>query len=252
MVNPLLDPNARIVIGHRGNRVRAPENTVEGLLEAMAVGADAVEFDVRTTRDGVPVLLHDPDLDRTTDHQGLLRTRDFAEVEGISVRLPGAAAPHGQQPRIPSLEQALDALRDAPLVIEIKEVEAVEPAERLIAKFNAQGRVVLGSGNDTVSERLYRSSLKTCASMRDAIGLIPLALLGLRPARPRFDVLSVTPRFHGAPIPVVRMAVAAQKVGVPTQAWTVNDPAVARRFWAGGVAAIVTDDPAAMVRARTQ
>ena len=44
----LLDPNARPVIGHRGNRAHAPENTLPSLLEAVALGADAVEFDVRS------------------------------------------------------------------------------------------------------------------------------------------------------------------------------------------------------------
>jgi glycerophosphoryl diester phosphodiesterase len=48
------------------------------------------------------------------------------------------------------------------------------------------------------------------------------------------------------------MAAAARKVGVATHVWTVNDPATAKRLWAGGVSGIVTDDPQAMIRARAQ
>jgi glycerophosphoryl diester phosphodiesterase len=48
------------------------------------------------------------------------------------------------------------------------------------------------------------------------------------------------------------MAVAARKIGIATQVWTVNDPTAARTLWSGGVAGIVTDDPAAILRAREQ
>jgi len=55
----LLDLHARPVIGHRGNRALSPENTLPSLLEAVSVGADALEFDVQVTRDGALVLMHD-------------------------------------------------------------------------------------------------------------------------------------------------------------------------------------------------
>src|SRR5512137_1702980 len=66
----LLDPLARPVIGHRGNRAFAPENTLESLLEAVALGADALEFDLRVSSDGQLVVFHDPTLERTTDGLG--------------------------------------------------------------------------------------------------------------------------------------------------------------------------------------
>jgi len=249
MANPLLDPHARIVIAHRGNRVAAPENTIEALRDAIALGADAVEFDVRVTRDGVPIVLHDPVLDRTTNARGLASELTFAETRALEVRSPGGDS-RFREARIPSLEQVLDSIGDVPAVIEVKEASAVEPTERLIRKFGAAGRVIVGSSDAEVSERLYRSELRACASMRDAVHFIPRALLGITPLPARFAVLSVTPRYHGAPIPVIRMAVAAHKLGIPTHVWTVNDPGEARRLWAGGVAGIVTDDPGAMIRAR--
>jgi glycerophosphoryl diester phosphodiesterase len=249
MTNPLLDPNARLVIAHRGNRVRAAENTIFALQEAVAVGADALEFDVRVTRDGIPVLMHDPNLDRTTNGHGLLESFSFADLRTLDA---GARAPHtaGVRLKIPSLEEVLDAFRDTPLVIEVKELGAVEATEQLVRRFGAQDRVVIGSADTPVSEQFYRTGLCTCASMRDAVRLIPIALAGLTPAKPSYQVLSVTRRYRGMPIPVVRMALAAKKVGIATQVWTVNDPVVARALWRGGVAGIVTDDPAAMLRAR--
>jgi glycerophosphoryl diester phosphodiesterase len=71
------------------------------------------------------------------------------------------------------------------------------------------------------------------------------------PGKPRYHVLSITPVFHGVPLPVLSMAAAARKAGIATQVWTVNDPRTAHAFWKGGVSAIVTDDPAAILRARS-
>jgi glycerophosphoryl diester phosphodiesterase len=249
VTNPLLDPNSRIVIAHRGNRARAPENTLESLRQAVALGADAIEFDVRVTRDGVPVIIHDPHVDRTTNGRGLVGSFTFKELRSFdaSARSPYATA--APLP-IPSLEEVLDAFRDTPLVIEVKEVAAVEATERMIRQFGAQNRVLIGSAEALVVERFYRSGLSTCASMRDATRLIPIALAGMKPATPHYHVLSITRRFRGFPIPVLRMAAAARKVGIATQVWTVNDPMVARTLWHGGVSGIVTDDPQAMLRAR--
>jgi glycerophosphoryl diester phosphodiesterase len=245
------DPDARIVVAHRGNRVGAAENTLESLTQAVELGADAIEFDVRVTRDGVPVILHDPDLDRTTNGHGRLNAYSFEEVRTLNaaVRAPGN---RDQRLQIPSLEEVLDRFRETPLVIEVKELAAADATESLIRRFGAQERVLLGSSVNAVTERFYRSGLRACASGLDASIMIPLAFLGISPGRRRYDVLSVTPTYYGLPIPVRRMAAAARKAGIPTQVWTVNDPVKARELWSAGVSGIVTDDPAAMIRARAQ
>lgn len=249
--NPLLDPDARLVIGHRGNRVAMPENTLESLTHAVELGADAVEFDVRVSRDGVPVVIHDADIDRTTNGSGRVSAYSFAELRAFDAgaRAPG---PRSSKVHIPSLDEVFDRLRTTPFVIEVKETAAVDATERVVRKFGALNRVLIGSPDTSVMERFYRSGLSSCASMRDAILLIPLALVGVAPLKPRYDVLSVTPRFHGVPIPVRRMASMARRVGIATQVWTVNDAEEARSLWRAGVAGIVTDDPAALLRARPQ
>lgn len=251
MSNPLLDPDARLVIGHRGNRAGAPENTIESLRQAVAMGADAIEFDVRMTRDRVPVVIHDPDIDRTTDGTGLVNTYTFEEIRSFDA---GArSSPRGTHPhRIPALEEVFDMVRDTPLVIEVKELAAVEATERMIHRFSARDRVLLGSPETAVMERFYGTGLASCASMRDAKRLIPRALAGLAPRSPRYQVLSITRWFRGFPIPVLRMAASARRVGIATQVWTVNDTGGARSLWKGGVAGIVTDDPLAMIRVRAE
>ena len=79
----LLDPLARPVIGHRGNRAHAPENTLESFLEAVALGADALEFDLRVSRDGQLVVFHDPTLERTTDGRGPVDQHSVAELKRL-------------------------------------------------------------------------------------------------------------------------------------------------------------------------
>ena len=248
MSNPLLDHRAHIVIAHRGNRVRAPENTIVSLREAVDLGVDAIEFDVRASRDGVPVVIHDATLDRTTNGRGAVAAftaRELADFDAAARRVESPA-------RIPTLEEVLDTFRETPLVVEVKELAVAEATERLIRRFGAAERVLIGSAVTAVMEWFYRSGLPSCASMRDATRFIPRAIAGLPPLRPTFHVLSVTRRFRGFPIPVARMASVASRIGIATQVWTVNDPARARTLWAGGVSGIVTDDPAAILRARAR
>ena len=80
MPNPLTDLGARLVIAHRGNAADAPENTIESFAQALALGADALELDVRVTRDAVPVVIHDPTLYRTTGQRDLVADMTAAQL----------------------------------------------------------------------------------------------------------------------------------------------------------------------------
>ena len=68
--HPLLSQDARPVVGHRGNSAHAPENTLESFDQAVALGVDALEFDIRLTADGEVVVHHDPTVARTTAGEG--------------------------------------------------------------------------------------------------------------------------------------------------------------------------------------
>jgi glycerophosphoryl diester phosphodiesterase len=249
VTNPLFDPDARLVVAHRGNSAHAPENTLEALRQAIELGADAVEFDVRVTRDGVPVLMHDARLERTTSGLGLLAEMNSADVRALDASR-GLAAWSGPRVAVPTLELVLDQCRETPLVIEVKEPRAVAATVDLLHRMGRQGSVVVASEDAETIQALSRSGLRTCASRLEAILLVPLALAGLTPHSPDYALLSITPRYRGWSIPVVRMAAAARRRGIPTHVWTVNDAAQALALWNGGVAGIVSDDPAAMLRAR--
>src|SRR3954454_23608769 len=93
------------VVGHRGAAMRAPENTLASFREAARLGAGWVELDVKLTQDGVPVVIHDETLNRTTDRQGAVRSMGFAELAEADAGSWFGPAYAGE--RVPRLEDAL-------------------------------------------------------------------------------------------------------------------------------------------------
>src|SRR4051794_33655517 len=121
----LLDPRARPVVGHRGNRAHAPENTLESLREAVALGVDAVEFDLRVSRDGELVVMHDETLGRTTDGVGPVALRTMAELKSLDAGARfttdgGHTFPwRGRGARVPTFDEVIESLpRDLPCIVE--------------------------------------------------------------------------------------------------------------------------------------
>ncbi|XP_066291624.1 glycerophosphodiester phosphodiesterase 1-like [Branchiostoma lanceolatum] len=95
------------VVGHRGASRQAPENTIAAFRTAKKNGADSVEFDLEYTKDGVPVLLHDDTVDRTTDGTGNIKDLTFAEVQQLDVTAKHPEASKFKGERIPTLEEVV-------------------------------------------------------------------------------------------------------------------------------------------------
>src|SRR5919204_389354 len=142
-MNPLLDATARPVVAHRGASAGAPENTADAFELAIRHGADALELDVRLSADGVPVVIHDATLDRTTDGQGPVSGRTAAELQRLDAgarftRDGGRTFPfRGQGSRIPTLADVLRAFPEVPLLVEIKEVGAQRAVREVLLAHSA-------------------------------------------------------------------------------------------------------------------
>lgn len=109
-------PTKPLVVAHRGASTEQPENTIEAFEAAIEAGADAVEFDVRLSADGVAVVMHDPDVSRTTDGVGLVPELTLTDIRQLKIPLPGGGAAG-----VPTLEEALECLAGRAAVdIEIK------------------------------------------------------------------------------------------------------------------------------------
>ncbi len=252
----LLDPSARLVIAHRGNSMHAPEDTLESLRQGVALGADGIEFDVHLSADGVPVLLHDATLERTTDGHGPVAQRTAAELRRLDAgyqftRDGGRTYPYrGRGMRIPTLDEVFESFPDVPCILEIKAPAATEPVMVTIDRHGAKDRVLIGSFSPEAHERLDGRGFHVTASRRDIERLFLRALVRLPAGAVAYQACSVPPHWKRLRLPVKRFARMLHRRGIPTHCWTVNDPSVARDLWDGGVNAILSDDPGPMLALR--
>ena len=119
-------------IAHRGYSAVAPENTLPALAAAVLGGATFVEFDVRTTADGVPVVIHDRTVDRTTSGTGHVRDLSLDEVRELDAGSWFSPAYAGA--RVPTLAETLDLLAagDHGLLLEIKPPATPEQVKAIL------------------------------------------------------------------------------------------------------------------------
>jgi glycerophosphoryl diester phosphodiesterase len=144
-------------IGHRGAAGHAPENTLLSIQKAIELGVDMVEVDVRRTRDGELVLLHDQRVNRTTNGRGRIGDLSFEEVRRLDAGLGEA---------IPSLREALDLVRGSvQLMIELKEPGIVPEVMDLIEDCHSSQEVILASFHHLalIEVRRLQSTARTLA-----------------------------------------------------------------------------------------
>src|SRR5262245_24924808 len=118
-----------LIIGHRGASAVAPENTTAAFEAAIQAGADGIEFDVRLSSDGVPVVIHD---------ETLLRTA------GIRRRVAELSTSQLNEFDVPTLAQVFDLFEsnDLILYLELKEVAVAEKCCRLVDEYGFKDRVI--------------------------------------------------------------------------------------------------------------
>ena len=229
-------------IAHRGASRIAPENTLAAFQKALEVGADGIEFDVRLSSDGVPVVIHDATVDRTTDGTGRVADLPLSELSQLDASTSFDAAFAGA--RIPTLAQVFEMLGELLLLnIELKEEgffgsSLEEAVVTLIQKHALERQVLVSSFNALALRRIQRISphLRT-------------ALLCAHPASPVLRIASLAlgrpsgalhPQSAGVDAKLVSWAHAR---GLRLHPWTVDDPADMRRLIHCGVDGIITNVP---------
>lgn len=247
-MNPLLDLDAKPVIAHRGASAYAPENTLPAFELAVKQGADAFELDVRLSRDGAPVVIHDATLDRTTNLKGPVRGHTLVELRQADAGRwfstdGGASHPfQGGSARIPTLAEVLWAFPTMPVMIEVKEPEVQEAVRRVLLEERATDRCVVASEHTGALE-LFRQAPFACgASGVEISGLYRSALLRRATRECRYRLLSVPLRWHGLPVPTRGFVRAARALGAPVHVWTVNDAPTMHALLDLRVDGIMTDD----------
>ncbi len=253
----LIDPNARPVIGHRGNRAHAPENTLESLQEAVALGVDAVEFDVQVSSDGVLLLMHDLTINRTTSGSGTVATQTLAALRAHDAGARFTADRGRTFPWrdrgvvIPTFDEVVEALPSTlPMIVELKTPAASAALQAGIIRHSLQKRVLVAGFDPASTQPLRGQGFALGASTPDVARLLLPSLLQRQIATPWYQALCIPPVHNGLPLPIAAIARAVRRASVVTHIWTVNAPAKARRLWEIGVQGIITDDPASILAVR--
>jgi glycerophosphoryl diester phosphodiesterase len=257
-MNVLSDPAARIVVGHRGAAAHFPENTAPSFDHAVALGVDAIEFDLRVSRDGVVVVIHDPTVDRTTNGTGAVADLTLAELKKLDpgakfTRDGGRTFPwRGRGLEILTFEEMLALYSSMPLLIEVKVAEAANGARLAAERAVSSARVLMDALDCDALAPFRGSPILTGACFDDVLAVLPRALIGLAPATLAYSAICIPRWYKGIPIPVRRIAKMGRGRGVPTHVWTVNEPDAARSLWSAGINGIISDDPETMLGVRSR
>jgi len=144
------------IIAHRGASAYALENSREALELAVRMGADRIEVDVRVTRDGVPIVLHDSMLNRVTTGHGRLADVTFSKLTKIRLK--------NGEPILPLAEAVAMLEGKCPLYLDLKERRAVEPTIKVIRDVRAED-VIIGASSPEILKSIHLLAPKVPTSL---------------------------------------------------------------------------------------
>jgi glycerophosphoryl diester phosphodiesterase len=250
-----LDRSWPVNLAHRGASAHAPENTLEAFRMAVEAGAGGLELDLRVTRDGEVVVIHDATVDRTTDGSGVVADMTLEELRRLDAGYrfsPDGGRTflyRGREVRIPTLAEVYEEFPDARVNADIKDSRpgAEEAVLRVIRRAGAEGLTLIASTDHAVVRRFRRVSggeVPTAASRREIAVFYASSRLRLEAlARPDYDALQVPVEHRGIQLVTPRFLEAAHSRGVRVDVWTINDAPEMHRLLDLGVDAVMTDYP---------
>lgn len=213
-------------VGHRGAKAYAPENTLTSFKKALEIGVDAVELDVRKTKDNQLVVIHDADIKRTTNGKGLVSDLTLAQIKAFS-------AEGGE--KVPTLEEALDFLdRKVKVLVELKEAGVEEQVLSIVKKCGLEKNVVITS--------FLEEALK---KIRELNKNIEIGLIYAKHSNPIKAALELKANYLVALYRFTHTATIqkAHENGLKIIVWTINTPEEAQEYAKKGVDGIATDKP---------
>lgn len=213
-------------IGHRGARAYEPENTLRSFKRALELGVDAVEFDVRRTKDGKVVVIHDDKVDRTTNGKGLVKELTLKEIKQFDTE---------KGEKIPTLEETLEFVdKKVKMLIELKETDLEEEALNSIEQRGLINNVIIVSFLE-----------KALGRVRELNDKVETGLIYSKYKNPVKAALELKTNYL---LPLYRLTHSADvekahKNGLKVIVWTINTPEEAKNFVKKGVDGIASDKP---------
>lgn len=268
IVNPKAPPSryyegapVPLVIAHQGGDGVWPGDTMLAFENSVAIGADVLEMDAHITQDGEIVLMHDEEVDRTTNGTGLIEDLTLEEIKRLDAAYDwsiddDATFPHrGQGIQVPTLVEVFERFPDMRYVIEIKLTR--DPIDKplcdLIRNHAMQDKVLIGSFHDEAMKNFRTACPEVATSaarneVRNYVILGKVFLWGFFAP----DYQTVQPPWDpeeslGITIMTERFIRESHIKNLRVEPWTVNDPDLMRQYIEWGVDGIITDRPDLML-----
>lgn len=213
-------------IGHRGAKAYEPENTLRSFKRALELGVDAVELDVRQTKDGELVVIHDPTVDKTTNGKGAVNELTSKEIRQFVAE---------KDEKIPTLEETLDFLdKRARILIELKETGYESKVVNIIEDKGLTGNVIVIS--------FHENALRKIKELNNKIetGLIYVKHKNPIKAAQELKASYLLPLYHFVHTANVQKA---HENGLKVIVWTINKPKEVTEYLKKGVDGITSDKP---------
>ena len=213
-------------IGHRGARAYEPENTLASFRRAIELGVDAVELDVRKTRDNELVVIHNADVNKTTDGNGPVNSFTLEEIQKFVTE---------KGEHIPTLEEVLDVVgKRVKVLVELKETDTEEKVIELIRRKKLMDDVILISFDENILKKIRKLDDK-----------LTLGLIYVRNKNPIKSALALKAEYL---LPLYRFTHSANvkkahEAGLKVIVWTINTKEEAIEYNRKGVDGIATDRP---------
>lgn len=248
------DAARTLVIAHRGGAGLWPENTMYAFEGARKLGVDVIETDVRSTADGVLVVIHDASVERTTDGVGRVNELTLAELKKLDAGYRwsadgGKSFPfRGRGLTVPTLEEVFSAFPEMNFNIEPKQEtpSIIEPLCRLIRERKMTSKIVIGSFSHSLMEKFRRAcpEIATSASPIEVSQFIARSKDAREASyKPAMQALQVPEYAVGQRVLTESFVEAAHRHKLKVHAWTVNEKADMRRLIEIGVDGLMTDYP---------
>lgn len=253
--------SAPLVIAHQGGDGVWPGDTMYAFENAVNIGADVLEMDAHITKDGQIVLMHDEQVDRTTNGTGLIEDLSLAELKQLDAAYRwsqdgGQTFPfRGQGIQVPTLEELFQAFPQMRYVIEIKLTKNPidKPLCELIRQHNMQDKVVIASFHDEAMQNFRETcpEVATSASRGEVTKFVLLGKIFLSGLiAPHYQ--SIQPPYDpqesmNIPVMTKRFIREAHAKNVKVEPWTVDDPELMKQYIGWGVDGIMTDRPDIMM-----
>lgn len=229
-----------LLFGHRGARGLAPENTIPGIQTALQFGINFVEIDVQCSRDNKLVVMHDSEVDRTTNGHGFVHELDSGYIRSLDAGIKFNDS--FKNTPVPFLEDIFDFIKDKEIRVNVEIKNApfrfdkiTELVAGAIAAYDYYNKIIVSSFDHVILQQVRELDPKIHTAV-----LYAERLVHFEQYVKELGVSAVHPHYHWVTQELVN---SMHKINIAVNTWVINDPQVYRYYSRMGVDSIGTDFP---------